>query len=510
MALDASPPSGNTSEPGLSLDLASLSSLQDLAEYLECHEDVQGGALSTAGVKPPGICCDPPEHPGTEWVCPISPENQLVKYGRPLRWGADPFAPAQVIKEDFLLKLPSARRHRKFRKLGGDVLRRYGSGWKKRKVVLRMDSLSWHKGTCRKGDVSFINVGEAVTVHASTSDVRDFRIVSASTSSGKRMDVRFRAKTLDERNNWVLTIWTTLCQYKNMVASPQNAIAVQKGFVSKKKYTKAGRLGEGSFGTVNLCRTIDGNHEVAIKSVDCGYAMSQGNPLRFIEREINILTNLKHQNVIKLHSHFLENNVIYLVTEYCKGGSLNDRILALGKYPLGDAKQVAYELFDALTYCHEKGLMHRDIKPQNILLRDPTRNTSIVLIDFGLSKLKSEHSCMDPLSEVLSCHTPVGSQRFSAPEVFDRSQSGYLDGKAPEKVDVWSAGAVVYNMLHGYPWPPQMKYEASQKEGEGAVPESSGTSSFLAAALTWNPLERPTALEMRSHKWCSGNSPEKP
>jgi serine/threonine protein kinase len=321
----------------------------------------------------------------------------------------------------------------------------------------------------------------------------DFIIRHKSTENSTILESHFRTKSETERDEWVSQIWA-VTGYKGIEPSSDETY----------KYECEDRLGRGSFGVVYKARSLTDSSEVAVKCINCQYVLSKQIPLRVIERELQSLISMRHPNIVNLHRHFLEGQVIHLVMDYYEGGNLEDRIKILGKYPVSDARVVAFELIDALAYCHSKGIVHRDIKPANILLKTLNSNTGIVLIDFGLSKLVYEES----LENSACIHTPVGTRKYAAPEVFDKAIAGYSDNTFPQKIDIWSAGAVVYTMLQGQPIVKKMSSNImSQSEIHNLLSYiDQPAQSFLQMALNCDSLERPVATELLRHSWVSSLS----
>lgn len=405
------------------------------------------------------------------------------------------------LKADYLLKLPSkGLKH-------SNVLGVFS--WRRRWVTLRGSKhnarLCWAESehsSCSK-QLGQLFLGTNVNVLASTSSSVEFIVRTTIEMNGSEQDglvkeSRFRAGTNKERDEWIMQIWK-VSGHTRLSAPPPNFS------IKGNHYERMNRLGRGSFGVVYKARTIDGSEYCAIKCINCKYILSRGIPLRVIEREIGNLMLMKHPHIVDLYSHFLEGQVVHIVMKYWDGGDLNHRIECLGHYSIADAKQVALELFDALEYCHSKEIVHRDIKPSNIVLKHSYCNHDIVLIDFGLSKVISEGACV----KTSSLHTPVGTKKFAAPEIFDSKAFGYQDGAYLQKVDVWSAGAVVFNMLEG------MTIEEARQQGP--IKKTSFVSqidvnnvlstvhqpsqAFLHAALVCDPSKRLTAAGMLSQPW---------
>ena len=149
--------------------------------------------------------------------------------------------------------------------------------------------------------------------------------------------------------------------------------------------------------------------------------------------EINIMRRLDQKNIIKLYEVHESESYIYLIVEVLKGGELFDRVAENGAFIERDACLLMKRLLKALNYLHSKGIMHRDLKLENLILKDDDNNYDVKLADFGLATLISQN---DQLFK--RCGTPG----YVAPEILN-------DKKYDEKVDIFSAGVILYILLTG-------------------------------------------------------------
>jgi len=191
-------------------------------------------------------------------------------------------------------------------------------------------------------------------------------------------------------------------------------------------------LGIGNFSQVKLGITKHNRAEVAIKIIDKKRVKHRP---EMLTNEVEILISVEHRNVIKLLDLFDTPDFLYLVMELVTGGELFDRIVEKESYSEADAKDVMYQLLQALEYIHSRGIVHRDLKPENLLLESQDNDTKIKLSDFGLSKIYDNEFLLK---------TACGTPGYIAPEIL--SAVGY--GPA---VDLWSAGVILYILLCGYP-----------------------------------------------------------
>jgi calcium-dependent protein kinase len=175
----------------------------------------------------------------------------------------------------------------------------------------------------------------------------------------------------------------------------------------------------------------------AIKSI----RKSKVNKIEVLKREIDILKEVNHPNIIKLIEVHEDLKYLHLITELCTGGELFDRIIAKTQSPEGhfsekDAANLIRDILDAIAYCHdEKQIVHRDLKPENFLFASSADDAPVKIIDFGLSRHEVNPGSM--------MKTKVGTPYYVAPEVLKR--------KYTKSCDIWSIGVITYILLCGYP-----------------------------------------------------------
>ena len=245
--------------------------------------------------------------------------------------------------------------------------------------------------------------------------------------------------------------------------------STNSGSTGRRKETRLGEyilgqtLGEGEFGKVKLGWKRGGEVQVAIKLIR--RETLNGNPSRLpkIHREVTILRGLEHPNIVRLHEMIETTPYIGIILEYASGGELFDYILTNRYLRDGTARKLFAQLVSGVGYLHKKGIVHRDLKLENLLL---DRNRNIVITDFGFAntfdpfdELESEieHNLTDrtfvkrrDLDRVQEngsrrgdlMATSCGSPCYAAPElvVTDSLYTG-------RKVDVWSCGVI----LVGFP-----------------------------------------------------------
>jgi calcium-dependent protein kinase len=150
------------------------------------------------------------------------------------------------------------------------------------------------------------------------------------------------------------------------------------------KYTGIRVLGKGSFGEVILCRDKTTNLECAVKVIAKSSVKKGVNPSALL-REIELLKELDHPNIIKLYEFLEDAGYFYLVTELYTGGELFDKIVKNKRLDIVDAARTMKQILSGINYMHHNSIVHRDIKPENLLLENEEPDAMIKIIDFGLS-----------------------------------------------------------------------------------------------------------------------------
>ncbi|XP_058471999.1 MAP/microtubule affinity-regulating kinase 3a isoform X8 [Solea solea] len=240
-------------------------------------------------------------------------------------------------------------------------------------------------------------------------------------------------------------------------------------------------IGKGNFAKVKLARHILTGREVAIKIID----KTQLNPnsLQKLFREVRIMKILNHPNIVKLFEVIETERTLYLVMEYASGGEVFDYLVAHGRMKEKEARAKFRQIVSAVQYCHQKHIVHRDLKAENLLL---DADMNIKIADFGFSNEFTMGNKLD---------TFCGSPPYAAPELF---QGKKYDG--PE-VDVWSLGVILYTLVSGsLPFDGQNLKELRERvlRGKYRIPfyMSTDCENLLKRFLVLNPSKRGT-LEVR-------------
>jgi Tol biopolymer transport system component len=203
-------------------------------------------------------------------------------------------------------------------------------------------------------------------------------------------------------------------------------------------------LGKGGMGEVYRARDTKLKREVAIKILPDEFSRDTDRVARF-QREAEVLASLNHPNIAAIYDLEEANNATFLVLELVEGETLADRI-ARGPIPVNGALNIAKAICEALEAAHEKGIVHRDLKPANVKI---TPDGKVKVLDFGLAKALENVQAASSLSNsptigVMNTNAGVilGTASYMSPE--------QARGKAVDKrTDVWSFGAVLYEMLTG-------------------------------------------------------------
>lgn len=308
-------------------------------------------------------------------------------------------------------------------------------------------------------------------------------------------------------------------------------------FSKREKHTKFGEyilgntIGEGEFGKVKLGWKQEGGVQVAIKLIKKDQLGSNPSRMAKIMREVAILKQLTHPNIVRLHKMEESERHFGIVLEYASGGELFDYILNHRYLKDNAARRLFAQLVSGVGYLHKKGIVHRDLKLENLLL---DRNRNIIITDFGFA------NTFDPTEELSEeeennlsdrefvkrmglnqlkpsgtrkgdlMQTSCGSPCYAAPELVV-SDSLYTG----RKVDVWSCGVILYAMLAGY-----LPFDDDPANPEGdninllykyivntplTFPEyvTPHARDLLRRILVPNPRKRADLFEVARHSWLS-------
>ncbi|KAK3126864.1 hypothetical protein QOZ80_7AG0564250 [Eleusine coracana subsp. coracana] len=261
------------------------------------------------------------------------------------------------------------------------------------------------------------------------------------------------------------------------------------------RYSLGKLLGHGQFGYTYAAVDRNSGERVAVKRIDKN-KMVLPVAVEDVKREVKILKALRgHENVVHFYNAFEDDNYVYIVMELCEGGELLDRILAKkdSRYSEKDAAVIVRQMLKVAAECHLHGLVHRDMKPENFLLKSTKEDSPLKATDFGLS---------DFIRPGKQFRDIVGSAYYVAPEVLKR--------KSGPESDVWSIGVITYILLCGRRPFWDKTEDGIFKEVLKNKPDfrrkpwpniSSSAKDFVQKLLVKDPRARLTAAQALSHDW---------
>ena len=261
------------------------------------------------------------------------------------------------------------------------------------------------------------------------------------------------------------------------------------------KYIRGKKLGNGTFGIVYEAKNILFNNIVAMKIIRKDDNMDN----LLIKNEIDILKKLSHPNIVRIYEFYESRNNFYLIDEYCDFGELYNYI---NKSTLNE-KQLAvifYQVFSGLCYLHENNILHRDMKPENILISKKEIDIEteeeyfwIKIIDFGTAKIFENNKHEKSI---------VGSAYYIAPEVLNKDYN--------EKCDTWSVGVILYMFLTGRaPFDGKsneeiinsIKTKSLDENNEKLLTRSPEVRDLIKGLLQKDTSTRLSAKEALNHEW---------
>jgi serine/threonine protein kinase len=285
--------------------------------------------------------------------------------------------------------------------------------------------------TVQLGDGDSISAGESAFVVRVEETVPDGRPQIQCLGCGRHApgDLAISARPEEDAITW-------LCDA---------CVALRRKYpTTAKDYLIEKRIGGGGMGEVFLARHLPDNQPVAIKMMAPTIAASDRAKLRF-QRELEVLKNLRHPNIVEFHTMFELDGQFQLVMEYVVGKDAHEWVKSLPT-PLtaASAARIGFHLLMALDHAHAKGYVHRDIKPSNLLITGPKARPSVKLSDFGLAKSFRDDAGFAGLTHQGDIG---GSGGFISPDHIRDFR------EAKEPADIYSAGATLYFLLSNqYPF----------------------------------------------------------
>lgn len=259
------------------------------------------------------------------------------------------------------------------------------------------------------------------------------------------------------------------------------------------------KLGEGSFAKVREGLHALTGEKVAVKVIDKRKAKKDSYVTKNLRREGEIQQMIRHPNITQLLDILETENSYYLVMELCPGGNLMNHIYEKKRLDEREAQKYVRQLVMAVEHLHRAGVVHRDLKIENLLLDE---HNNIKLIDFGLSNCAGILGYADPFS------TQCGSPAYAAPELLSRKKYG-------PKVDVWSIGVNMYAMLTGTlpftvePFSLKALHQKMVNKEMNPLPSnlSSAAINLLKNLLEPDPSQRPNIHQVMSDPWLQLGNP---
>ena len=249
-------------------------------------------------------------------------------------------------------------------------------------------------------------------------------------------------------------------------------------------------IGVGAFGVVHRCREKQSGRIFAAKFIPVSHPLEKS----LIRKEIDIMNQLHHIKLIRLHDAFEEDDEMVLIYEFMSGGELFERITD-ENYKMSEAEAAHYmrQIIEGIRHMHEKNIIHLDIKPENIMCQKRTSNL-VKIIDFGLA------TKLDP-REIVKIST--GTAEFAAPEIVEREAVGFY-------TDMWACGVLTYVLLSGLtPFAGENDIETLKNvkacnwefDQDAFKTVSEEAKDFIKRLLTKEKEKRMTAHECLQHAW---------
>ena len=281
----------------------------------------------------------------------------------------------------------------------------------------------------------------------------------------------------------------------NIIIKKENLI-IHKTHNISKEYILGKTLRKGDFSHVRLAIHKDTKQDRAVKIIQ-----KKKVDMKRLLAEISIVSKLSHPSIMEVYEVFEDTKKVYIVSEYCKGGELFDIISKKRNFSEKEACIIMEQLLSGICYSHKNGIVHRDLKSENILLEDKSRNLEIKIVDWGYATQMKQRERL---------HEMDGISYYIAPEV--------LEGDYDEKCDIWSCGVILYILLCGYaPF-----YGENDKEiynqvlkGEYDFPKeewqhvSEEAKNLVQKMLEKDTQKRITALDALQDKWFKINKQKK-
>ncbi|MDH5510359.1 MAG: serine/threonine protein kinase [Nitrospinota bacterium] len=236
------------------------------------------------------------------------------------------------------------------------------------------------------------------------------------------------------------------------VISPKSDELENKIFDQRYKIME--KIGEGGMGAVYKAVQLSTGKFVAIKVVSANHTQNEETIKRF-QREVKLQTQLSHPNLVSiLDFSKTSEGEYYFVMEFVEGKSLSRRIKESGQMELEEFMEITFQLCDGLEYAHRQGIIHRDLKGDNIIVMDLDHQLVVKILDFGLAKAVMEED-QQITSEITQMGSALGTPAYMAPE----QAMGEVNKLGPH-TDIYTLGVMLFQMLAG-----QLPFKASTPWG---------------------------------------------
>lgn len=344
------------------------------------------------------------------------------------------------------------------------------------------------------------------TIRAVANEARIKRLESLKLS--KRQGKLSPVKTAEKTKPTLFRANTKLWGQKTVEVTPDE---IERGFVGRIKNNSSGvfeefawvkgeLIGRGSYGSVYLALNVTNGEMLAVKQVKVRVPTQSSEGIDALIKEVQTMKDLDHLNIVQYLGFEQKDHTYSLFLEYVAGGSILSCLKSYGKFDEQLVKFITRQVLEGLKYLHCNGILHRDLKADNLLLElDGTCKIS----DFGISK--KSHDIYSNNAEL----SMQGTIFWMAPEVIhsmvEEKKQGYS-----AKVDIWLLGCVVLEMFAGQrPWSNEAVISAIYKIGKTKlappIPEdiSAEAKDFLDKCFTIDSEARPTACELLKHEFMS-------
>lgn len=256
------------------------------------------------------------------------------------------------------------------------------------------------------------------------------------------------------------------------------------------QYIRLNQIGSGSFSKVFLCMDTETNHYYALKRIHLKQLKKSPEGIKNLRREIDMMRKISCMNIVSLQEVIYApgKDVVYLMLEYADCGSLA-KVAKSYDFTQDEIRYIFKQIVEGVAYLHEAGIVHQDLKPQNILL---CHDWTVLISDFGIG-----HTFQ-------SAAKVVGTPAFQAPEIID--QNSNEDDIDPGKEDIWSLGITLYNLLfHDFPFEGDSVYEIVHSINTKPLKRPPGCDdmiwNLLKGMLNVNPINRFDINQVRAHEY---------